>query len=98
MCIRDRRDAAAQHPAASACAAVGLRVIAPDFLAGACIDRERDAPVGLTINDAVCEEWRSFLLAAAFSDFVRPREAQLSYVGSGDLSQCAVCLLYTSPS
>ncbi len=57
-----------------------FRVVAPEFLSGACIDSKRDTPVRDCIKNTVCEKWRRFLVPAAVSDLDRPRQAKAANV------------------
>src|SRR5439155_25082327 len=65
--------------------AVDFRVPAPLFLTGAGIDSINDAPVGDSVNRAVHHKGRSFLIAAAHSNVIRPGEPQPAHICRVDL-------------
>ena len=69
---------------------VDLRIPAPEFLAGARVEREDDAPGRDAVERVVPHQRRAFLVAAARAHHVRPGQAETLRVGGVDLLEGAV--------
>src|SRR6185503_9922143 len=69
---------------------VDLRVPPPQFLPGARVEREDNAPGRDSVKRVIPHQWRAFLVPAAGPHHVRPGEAEALRVGGVDLLERAV--------